>query len=680
MLKNEQIINSLTNLIHSTNVFNADCEIIEFMLDNAEINIPDKNRYFVNTSTEEITTLIKNIRAEKFRKEIAENKYSEGEEVLAYTGLYDFGHTSTEWNSIISLGIYGIRKRIEKYELLNPKNKSFYSGLIKVYDAILRYMVRASEEATKHGKHEMSEGLKNLTKRAPETLFEALQTSMIYYTMQQMFDGSILRTLGRLDSILYPFYMKETKKTAYDLIYDYFAEFDRHEITANIPFALGGTDSNGNSNINELSYLLLDVYAKSQFPNIKLHILCSKNTPDSILKNAFESIRNGNNSIVFMSDEKVIESLEKLGEDHEDAVDYHVVGCYECGGNGEITSSCNARVNIPKALELALNNGKDILTDKVIGLETGHVFNSYEDLYTAFLKQLRHLCSCAIELTNIWESHYKEIHSAPIYSATYTSSLENGRDIYTQNGAKYNNSSVNALGLATAVDSLIAIKKIVFENREKTFDEFVQILKNNWDNEQQLRLYIKNKLPKFGQNNPFADNTAKNITKFLANNINGIPNTRGGVYRLGLFSIDWRWEFGKKTAASADGRFAGDPISQNTSATFGADINGITSHLLSVASIDASDTPNGSIVDIDLHSTAVKGDTGLQTLLSTLRTYFSLGGFAVHYNVLDTNILKEAKLNPEKHPNLQVRLCGWNARFASLTEKEQDEFIKRSEI
>lgn len=679
-MKNEQIIKILTTQIHSNHTFKADCKIIEFMLDNAEINIPDKNRYFANSDTEEITALIKNVRAEKFRNEIAESEFCDGEDVLAYTGLYDFGHTNAEWNSIITLGIYGIRKRIEKYALLNPESKSFYSGLIKVYDAVLRYMIRVSEEAGRLGKHEMSEGLKNLTKRAPQTLFEALQTSMIYYSLQQMFDGTILRTLGRLDSLLYPYYIKEDKKTAYNLIYDYFAEFDRLEITANIPFALGGTDHNGNSNINMLSYVLLDIYAKSQFPNIKLHMLCSKNTPDDIIKNAFESIRNGNNSIVFLSNEKVIESLEKLGEDHKDAIDYHVVGCYECGGNGEITSSCNARVNIPKALELALNNGKDMLTDKMIGPETGHIFNTYEDFYTAFLTQLRHLCSCAIKLTNIWESHYKEIHSSPIFSATYTSALEKGRDVYSQNGAKYNNSSVNALGIATAVDSLIAIKKIVFENSEKTIDEFARILKNNWRNEESLRLYIKNKLPKFGQNNPDADNTAKNITKFLANNINGIPNTRGGVYRLGLFSIDWRWEFGKKTAASADGRFAGDPISQNTSATFGADINGITSHLLSVASIDTSDTPNGAIVDIDLHSTAARGDAGLQTLLSTLRTYFNLGGFAVHYNILDTTILREAKLNPEKHANLQVRLCGWNARFLSLSEKEQNEFIKRSEV
>jgi len=174
------------------------------------------------------------------------------------------------------------------------------------------------------------------------------------------------------------------------------------------------------------------------------------------------------------------------------------------------------------------------------------------------------------------------------------------------------------------------------------------------------------------------DHIAHDIAKVLAQAVNGAPNTKGGIYRLGLFSIDWRWSFGQHTAASADGRRAHAPLSQNTGATFGADREGATAHLLSVSSLDATDTANGAIVDIDLHSSAVKGENGLHTLLSTLQTYFALGGFAVHYNVLDTQTLIDAKEHPEKYPNLQVRLCGWNVLFSSLSNKEKEEFIARS--
>ena len=282
-----------------------------------------------------------------------------------------------------------------------------------------------------------------------------------------------------------------------------------------------------------------------------------------------------------------------------------------------------------------------------------------------------------MKITDICEAHYKHVHSAPILSGTYTSSLEKGGDLYCDYSAKYNNSSVNAIGLATAVDSLVAIKKAVFEDQILTLDEFIKILKADWKDREPLRLLIKNKFPKFGNGDKKTDAVAKDIVDVLSGAVSGKPNVKGGIYRLGLFSINWRWDFGKKTAASADGRLAGEPLSQNTSATFGADRDGATAHLLSVASIDTSKTPNGTIVDIDLHSSAVMGENGLKTLVSTLKTYFELGGFAVHYNVLDTEVLKEAKINPEKYPNLQVRLCGWNVLFSSLSEKEKDEFIAR---
>ena len=148
---------------------------------------------------------------------------------------------------------------------------------------------------------------------------------------------------------------------------------------------------------------------------------------------------------------------------------------------------------------------------------------------------------------------------------------------------------------------------------------------------------------------------------------------------MGLFSIDWRWAFGEKTAASADGRLCGAPISQNSGASFGADREGATAHLLSVAALDTSHTPNGTVVDIDLHESAVRGENGLRAMAAALKAGFQLGGFAVQYNVLDARILRKAKEDPQAYPNLQVRLCGWNVLFSSLSEKEQDEFIARWE-
>lgn len=662
-------------------VLEPDCKNIVYLLDNCEITVPEKNRFFINVNCDGIQTQVIYKRMELFDYEIAGSGLSAGNEALAYTGTYDFSHTTAEWESVISLGIFGLRKRISEYAEKNrndSKKQRFYNEISKVYDAALRFMKRASELAEKNGKHEMSKGIANLTENAPANLFEAMQTTVIYYVLQHMFEGTYLRTLGRLDTLFYPYYKKESEEAAKKMVLDYLKEIDTLKAPSNIPFAIGGRDKEGNSLINELSYVFLETYKAAATNNTKFHILCEENTPTDIIESAFEGIREGNNSIVFMSDKKITESLEKLGIEHDDAINYHVVGCYECGGEGELTSSCNARVNLPMALELTLNNGKTFLGEKTAGLENNRVFETFDELYKEFARQLDYMCGCAMKMTDLCEKHYRQVHSAPFLSGVYISALEKGGDLYCDYAAKYNDSSVNGIGLATAVDSLAAIKKLVYEDKTMSLDNLTAILKSDWRNRETLRLTVKHKFLKFGLNEKVTNEMAKNIADVMYRAIGGKPNVKGGVYRLGLFSIDWRWEFGSKTGASADGRHAGETLSQNTSATFGADRNGATAHMLSVAAIDASQTPNGTIADIDLHSSAVKGRNGIKALTATLKTYFELGGFAVHYNVLDTEILKDAKRNPEKYPNLQVRLCGWNVLFSSLSEKEKDEFIARS--
>ena len=661
-------------------VLGNDADIIIYLLDNCEISIYDSNRFFVRVNCERAKYGISPIRAAHLADTLEREGITDGEACAAYYGYYDFGHTCTEWYSVISLGIYGLRERVREYAERggDDDSSSFYANVLRVYDASLRFMRRCAERAMEEGRREMGESLIRLTERSPETLYEAMQTSLVYYALQQFFDATPLRTLGRVDGLLYPYYVKEEKSAARALITDYIREVDSLGVTANVPFAICGTDIDGRDLTNELSYDLLYAYRDASLDGTKLHILCSESTPADIIRDAFSCIRGGKNSIVFLSDKRVIESLVKQGADVRDAVRYHVVGCYECGADGEITCSCNAKVNIPKAIELALNRGRDMLTGKAIGLPTDSRFDSYSELLSEFERQLTYLCSRAMLATDIYESHNSLIHSSPILSGAYTSALERGGDVYVNNTAKYNNSSLNAIGLATAADSLYAIRRAVFEDKTLTLEELVDTLRSNWQDREYLRLFIKNKYPKYGQSNHDVDSIARGIVDVLADAVSGKPNAKGGTYRLGLFSIDWRWEMGERSAASADGRLASEPLSQNTGASFGADRLGATAHLLSVASLDTSRTPNGAIVDIDLHHSAVGGENGLSAMVNTLMTYFSLGGFGVHYNVLNTDVLTDAMEHPEKYPTLQVRLCGWNVLFSSLTDREKAEFIARS--
>ena len=437
-------------------VFEAECELIISSLLSCEFYKIEKNRFFLGVRPLSEKTDIFAYKAEKYRNALVSNRAIKGALARAYTGDYDFGHTSACWSDVITLGIWGLRNRIGEYKekYATKENEHFYVALQAVYDAALAFMSRASFFAREVGLYEMSESLLNLTKRSPATLYEAMQTSILYYFLQQYFDNTPLRTMGRVDSLFYHYFEKEDKNEGRNLVFDYLNALDSIKAIANLPFAIGGTDADGKSLANELSFIFLDAYRSLQTKNVKLHFLFSDDMPKALVRNAFECIREGRNGIVFLRDKKVIESLENIGADRCDAVDYHVVGCYECGANGELTCSCNARVNLLKVLEYALSDGVDVLTGDRIGLPVSSDLSGFDALLREYERQLAYLVKCAKDATDVLEMEYKHLHSSPILSATYTSALEKGGDLYCDHAAKYNNSSMNALGLASAADSL----------------------------------------------------------------------------------------------------------------------------------------------------------------------------------------------------------------------------------
>jgi len=678
-LNREQLLEYATARAETDDVFGTDCEIIIYLLDHCQITVPEQNRFFVRVNCDGVQREIYRIRKIPYQQLFKEHGLLEGIRCKAYTGANDFGHTSICWDTLLSVGVYGLFKRLEALSEQykdDGRMQAFYGNLLDVYGAVFRFLNRAEEGARVCGKDEMADGIRHLMGGAPRTMFEAMQTVFIYYTLQQMFDGTPLRTLGRLDGSLYPYYVGREQE---DLFCDFLWELDWIKADANLPFALGGTDPEGKNLVNDLSYLLLDCYRKLDTRNVKLHLLCSEKTPKEFILSALDSVRHGKNSIVFLSDEKVIESLLRQGADPVDAANYHVVGCYECCADQEIPCTCNARVNLPKALELTLNHGVDQLTGKAILAPDETEFKTFDDLYGRFLSVAQELCRRAMKATDLIEANYKHIHASPVFTSTNLNALHRGGDVYVDNAAKYCNSSLNAIGLATVVDSLVAIRKLVYEDQTLTLPELMEILKSDWEGKEPLRLLIRNRFPKYGNGDPSVDVLAGEITDALYEAVGGVPNAKGGIWRLGLFSISWRWEFGAKTGASADGRRSGETLSQNSGAAFGADREGVTAHLDSVCAIDTSKTPNGTIVDLDLHTSSVKGENGLNAMYATLKTYFEKGGFAVHYNVLDTEILKAARRDPSAYPNLQVRLCGWNVLFSTLSDAEKDEFIARSQ-
>lgn len=651
---------------------------VKYFFENVELYV-NSTDIFADIANETYSPV--GLRDEEYQKYVkqSDNFYFQKEGV--FLACADFGHTMPDWNRVFNLGIAGILNEAEEYlkkTNLSESQKDFYMSVKYTYEGILIYINRLKEMCDKSKTSNPRFTAKNLqaiAKGKPQTLAEAMQLYFIYYSAQYLTQGNSLRSLGAVDDILYPYYKHDlengicSEEDIRELIKYFLFKWNSRQILANMPFNLC-------THTNELTYLILEEYIKLNVPDPKIHIKCSEKTTDKAYKMIMESIRNGNNSFVFVNDEIVKKALTNVGIKPQDAEDYTLIGCYEASASGkELPCTLSGRINMPMAVESVLNRGKKFDSDNIIGIDFGENFDSFEEFYNAVKLQLKAWSKITIKEINLIEKQYPNVIQAPVLSATYESCMKKGKDVYS-GGAKYNNSSICIFGLGTVTDELIAIKKAVFEEKIITFAELKSVLKNNWKNNEKLHKIMQDKYPKYGNNIPEVDGIAKDLTEYMSDCINKKPNGRGGVYRMGIFSIDWIIDAGKKLGASADGRYAGEAVSKNLSASVGMDKKGVTGVINTAAKFDFSNTPNGAVLDLHLHPTAVSGEDGIEIMISILKTYLKKGGFAVHFNVIDPAALKAAQKNPQKYKNLQVRLCGWNVYFTDLNTEMQNNFIE----
>ena len=617
-------------------------------------------------------------------------------DAYAYIHAPDFGHNAPDWDSILKLGFSGLRQRAvdKKAELeaagqLDAEREAFYDGIICVYDGAFNCMRRLAAEARRRASENekmpiVADNLEALCTRPPETMMEALQLIILYYTFQHTFDCAYVRTLGTLDVLLYPYYKADidsgryTREQLRELVRDFIFKIGAQKILANMPFGMCGVDKEGRGYVNELSYVIMEEYISLDLYDPKIHIRWTKELPADFVELILGAIASGKNSFVFMNSPMATKALEKIGVEHDDAVNYTIVGCYEtCAAGKETPSTLNGRINLAKAVEVAMLGGRDMLTGKLIGVENNAEIDTFEEFMARVFEQTDDFIAHNIEIVNRYEQGYPISHTVPFYSSTFESAMDRGLDIYN-GGAKYNNSSICVFAVASAADALYVIKKWVYDEKRMTLAQLRDILSANWEGNEQLRLEAK-RLTKYGNNNDEVDLIARELFSHCATQINGKKNGRGGVYRMGTFSIDWRIGAGRVLGASADGRLAGEPVSKNIAANVGCDREGVTALISSALKLDYTEMPNGTVLDVVMHSSAVSGEDGMVAFHALLDTYMNGGGFAVHFNVLSPEVLREAQKYPEKYANLQIRLCGWNVLFNHLSKLEQDEYIAQSE-
>ena len=603
----------------------------------------------------------------------------------------DFWHTVPNWNFILEQGFVGIlaRARASRKALTEsnaPQERLVYlDAIITCYEAILRFLDRVYRYSLGFSIPAFSACIKQLTLGAPRTLYEVMQMSILYVYFEEM-GCERARTLGDIDRLWLPYLQNDlkagtcTQEDVKALFQYFFLHYTASHRFAQEPFTIGASDAQGNDRSNELTALILDIYDELNIYDPKIHFRYNKNTPKTLMRKVASMIQGGNNSICLMNDEAVYKGYERIGIPRTDAQHYVVLGCYEPIIMGlEEAEISISRLNMVKCLEQALNGGRDLRTATLLGPETPTEFSSFDAFFEAFLRQLDHAVDFAVEFAQKQGEHSVHINPSMIYSSSFPECLDTGLDVH-QYPLRYNNMSIKCIGLATVVDSLTTVKRLVFDEKRLTLPALCEILKRNWEGEELLRREILAHREKYGNNLDVPDSIMCAITKHLGDRYCGMPLRRGGVLRLALDSVHHCISQGAKLPATPDGRLAGEPFSRNLAPVGGMDRGGITAYMQSILKIDASDFVDATVLDFILHPSAVEGERGLAALISLLEIFFAQGGFSAQGNIIHKEMLLAAQREPEKYSTLQIRVCGWNEYFVNLTPVKQEMFIAQCDV
>ena len=488
-------------------------------------------------------------------------------------------------------------------------------------------------------------------------------------------DGTLTRESAR--ELLECFFVKLNNHTAPPKVGVTAAESGTYTDFANINLA--GLLRDGSDGSNAVTHLLLEVIDDLHLLQPSSNMQVSRRTPDAVLKQALRVIRNGYGFPSLFNADVVVEEQLRQGKSVEDAREGGCSGCVEVGAFGKEAYILTGYFNLMKMLELALHDGFDVRTDKQIGPCTGDPakFRTFDDLFAAFERQVRHVIDIKINGNQLIERLYATRMPHTFLSVITDDCIAKGKD-YNAGGARYNNTFIQAVGIGSVTDALSALKEIVFDRGEMPLSQFVAALDANFDHHEPLRQRLVNKTHKYGNDDEYADALMRRSFTMLFESIDGRPNTKGGAYRLEMLPTTCHVYFGDVCLASADGRSKGQPLSEGISPVQGADRLGPTAVLQSAAKMDHVKT-GGTLLNMKFSPTLLAGERGIDNLHALVRGYFTLGGHHMQFNVVTADQLREAKANPSAHRDLIVRVAGYSDYFCDLSEALQDEIIARTE-
>jgi len=615
------------------------------------------------------------------------------------------GHFLPNYEKMLRLGVKGY------LESIDGQQGDLYQAVRIACEGLVELAQHFAEEAERQSAGEKDQVRANelkeiarICRKVPyhpaETFHEALQSLWLTHMAVNLEGLNSAISFGRIDQYLYPYYKSDLEEgrispdAARDLLLCFSAKCTEHVFLLSEKVSqyhggylvvqaavVGGMDRNGQDAVNDLTYLFLDVMEEAGLRDPNYQARVHAGSPAKYVERVAQVARRGNAVPAVFGDEAAIASLTAHDCPLEEARDYGVVGCVELALPGKSFFSTDAGLfNLPVCLELALNQGKRFRSRRRIGMATPEpaTFTSIEQVSGAFRTQVEYMAARMVSDLQVVEKGNRDYHPTPLSSMLVDGCLESGKDV-TEGGALYNSSGIQGVGVADVADSLAALDHVVFQRRKYTMPQVLMALRTNFRGAPEIQAELV-QAPKYGNDHQSPDRYADMAARIFHDALAKHTNTRGGQYVPGFYSVTCHIAFGKKVGALPSGRRAGEPFAASLGPSNGRDRSGPTALLKSVARFDSRLSPNGYALNLRFDPATLAGDEGVNVLAGLIRGFFAYGGMEMQLNVLDPEMLGDARLHPGKYPELVVRVSGYCAYFDDLPDAAKQEIISRTRL
>jgi len=615
-----------------------------------------------------------------------------------YTSSPKTAHLAIDAAKLLRLGFGGLRAEIdqrrsgatgEAAEFLEAARLSVAaaSAFIRRYGELAGRLAEQEPDGNRRAElAEIRRVCEAIAEGPPSSFREAVQLLWFEFLVRcfELSRSHGAYGLGRMDQHLGPYYERDaaagrlTPEAAEELLACLFVQLDAIQRGLSvIAMTIAGTDAAGRDACNAVTRLVLRAAARTRMPCLNISFRWHPEVEPAAWRLALDTVAAGGAQPAFYSDAVVRAAVEHAGVSPDDAVDALPVGCVELSVQGKTNPWVGNFFNLPKCLELALHGGRDPASGRQMGPACPPP-ESFDALLAAYQRQVRHFIELMADSENQHDALEMTWRPLPFVSALVDDCLATGTHL-TAGGARYNFTEVQGVGVANVVDSLMAVRRHVFDRGAVAYGELLAALRDDFEGHEPLRQLLRTRTPHYGTDQPEADALARQVVDHFYACVEGHRNPRGGTFHPGLLVWTLHDKWAASTGALPDGRRRDEPLVHSIGPTPGFDRAGPTAVIKSATAFDHTPCVGGLTLNLSLHAAALRAGDGLERLGQLLATYFERGGMQVQLNAIGREQLLEAQAHPDTSPPLVVRVTGFSADFLTLSRTMQDDIIRRTE-